>query len=109
MKNLFADIASYQRDDLAYFQLLKSKGYKGVVVKVTEGDAQGSAYVNPKWVNQALNALAVGMQVSVYHFARYSSPKNARAEADFSCNKFCRLGSINRPFAPLIVKLMIII
>ena len=83
MKNLFADVASYQRDDLAYFQLLKSKGYKGVVVKVTEGDAQGSAYVNPKWVNQALNALAVGMQVSVYHFARYSSPENARAEADF--------------------------
>ena len=83
MKNLFADVASYQRDDLGYFQLLKSKGYKGVVVKVTEGDAQGSAYVNPKWINQALNALAAGMQVSVYHFARYSSPENARAEADF--------------------------
>lgn len=79
----FVDVSSYQRDDPGFFSWLKSKGIKGVVVKVTEGDASGSNYINPKWVNQANNAIKAGLQVGVYHFARWSSPQNAITEADF--------------------------
>ena len=73
----FADVSAYQRHDLAFFQDLWRKGYKGVVVKVTEGEY----YTSPVWTEQVNNALKVGMQVGLYHFARWSSPANAITEA----------------------------
>lgn len=76
-KGKFADISAYQRHDLAYFQELKADGFQGVVIKVTEGEN----WVSPVWQAQATNALKVGMQVGVYHFARFSSVDNARMEA----------------------------
>lgn len=76
-KGKFADISAYQRHDLAYFQQLKADGFQGVVIKVTEGEH----WVSPVWQAQATNALKVGMQVGVYHFARFSSVDNARTEA----------------------------
>ena len=83
MRNQFIDVASYQPDTIAFFQAAKNQGALGVVVKLTEGSADGSAYVNPKAANQIRNALAVGLKVSCYHFARYTSIADAQNEARF--------------------------
>lgn len=39
-----------------------------------------------------MNALRAGMQVSVYHFARWSSPSNAVTEAQFFLNQVLSFG-----------------
>ncbi len=92
MRKQFVDISSYQRDDLAFFQQLKAAGVGGVVVKLTEGSEDGSAYVNPKAGNQIRNALAVGFPVSCYHFARYTSIPDAQNEARFFVKIARRMG-----------------
>ncbi len=51
----------------------------GVVVKLTED----TWYKNPNSENQIRNAQAAGLQVSTYHFSRYTSEEAARAEARF--------------------------
>lgn len=79
----FIDVASYQPDSLAYFQAAQALGVKGVVVKITEGSAAGSNYVNPKAAQQIKNARAVGLIVSGYHFLRSISVKDAQEEAQF--------------------------
>lgn len=84
----FADISAYQPSDIGYFRGLWARGYRGVVVKVTEGEG----WVSPVWVAQCKNALAVGFQVGVYHFARWSSPKNAITEANCFLNQVKHFG-----------------
>lgn len=79
----FIDVASYQPDSLAYFQAAQILGVKGVVVKITEGSAAGSNYVNPKAAQQIKNTRAVGLIVSGYHFLRSISVKDAQEEAQF--------------------------
>jgi len=79
----FIDVASYQPDSLAYFQAAQVLGVKGVVVKITEGSAAGSNYVNPKAAQQIKNARAVGLIVNGYHFLRSISVKDAQEEAQF--------------------------
>lgn len=79
----FIDVASYQEDTREFFQAAKNQGAEGVVVKLTEGSEDGSAYVNPKAAAQIRNALAVGLPVSCYHFARYTSVPDAQNEARF--------------------------
>ncbi|HAY53931.1 MAG TPA: hypothetical protein DCY46_08155, partial [Lactobacillus sp.] len=44
----FADVASYQPDDVVFFKSLSTNKIAGVVIKLTEGSADGAAYVNPK-------------------------------------------------------------
>lgn len=83
MANKFIDVASYQPDTLAYFQAAKKLGVKGVVVKITEGSAQGTNYVNPKASRQISNAKKAGLTVSVYHFLRSISVADAKQEAQF--------------------------
>lgn len=83
LRNLFIDVSGYQEDSVAYFQLAKSKGVMGVVVKLTEGSEDGSAYVNPRAEAQIRNATTVGLRVSCYHFARYTSNADAQNEARF--------------------------
>lgn len=83
MAKKFIDVASYQPDTLAYFKAAKAKGVQGVVVKITEGSAKGTNYVNPKAANQIKNAQAVGATVSGYHFLRSVSIKDAQEEAQF--------------------------
>lgn len=83
MRNQFIDVSSYQPDTVAFFQAAKNQGALGVVVKLTEGSEDGSAYVNPKAATQIRNALAVGLRVSCYHFARYTSVADAQNEARF--------------------------
>ncbi|KRL91143.1 LysM peptidoglycan-binding domain-containing protein [Limosilactobacillus ingluviei] len=83
MRNQFIDVSSYQPDTVAFFQAAKAQGALGVVVKLTEGSEDGSAYVNPRAAAQIRNALAVGLRVSCYHFARYTSVGDAQNEARF--------------------------
>lgn len=83
MRNQFIDVSSYQPDTVAFFQVAKAQGALGVVVKLTEGSEDGSAYVNPRAAAQIRNALAVGLRVSCYHFARYTSVADAQNEARF--------------------------
>ncbi len=83
LRNLFIDVSGYQEDSVAYFQLAKSKGVMGVVVKLTEGSEDGSAYLNPRAEAQIRNASTVGLHVSCYHFARYTSDADAQNEARF--------------------------
>ena len=51
----------------------------GVVVKLTED----TWYNNPKAPSQVRNAQIAGLQVSTYHFSRYTTEEEARAEARF--------------------------
>ena len=83
LRNLFIDVSGYQEDSVEYFQRAKDKGVMGVVVKLTEGSEDGSAYVNPRAAAQIRNSLAVGLRVSCYHFARYTSDADAQNEARF--------------------------
>ncbi|MGM9882925.1 glycoside hydrolase family 25 [Lactobacillus reuteri] len=83
MRNQFIDVSSYQPDTVAFFQAAKAQGALGVAVKLTEGSEDGSAYINPRAAAQIRNALAVGLRVSCYHFARYTSVGDAQNEARF--------------------------
>ena len=51
----------------------------GVVVKLIED----TWYNNPKAPSQVRNAQIAGLQVSTYHFSRYTTEEEARAEARF--------------------------
>lgn len=83
MRNLFIDVSGYQEDSVEYFQRAKNQGVMGVVVKLTEGSEDGSAYVNPRAAAQIRNAITAGLHVSCYHFARYTSDADAQNEARF--------------------------
>lgn len=83
VRNPFIDVSSYQPDTVAFFQAAKNQGAQGVVVKLTEGSEDGSDYINPRAAAQIHNALAVGLRVACYHFARYTSIPDAQNEARF--------------------------
>ena len=83
LRNPFIDLSSYNPDTKEFFLAAKNQGALGAVVKLTEGSEDGSAYVNPKAAAQIRNALAVGLRVSCYHFARYTSIADAQNEARF--------------------------
>ena len=76
----FVDVSSHNGDiSIGDYRTLDNKGVGGVVVKLTED----TWYKNPNAENQIRNAQAAGLQVSTYHFSRYTSEEAARAEARF--------------------------
>ena len=76
----FVDVSSHNGDiSIGDYRILANKGVGGVVVKLTED----TWYKNPNAENQIRNAQAAGLQVSTYHFSRYTSEEAARAEARF--------------------------
>lgn len=81
MDNLVMDISSYQPDTISFFQAAKNAGVKAVIVKLTQGSADGDAYVNPKAQAQINNARSVGLLVHGYHYARFNGNQDARNEA----------------------------
>ncbi|GBG94555.1 lysin [Ligilactobacillus salitolerans] len=92
MSAKFIDVASYQPETLAYFQAAKALGITGVVVKITEGSAQGTNYVNPKAKKQVQNARKCGLTVSGYHFLRSISVSDAKQEAQFFVKEAQKVG-----------------
>lgn len=81
MANLVMDVSSHQPDTISFFQAAKNAGVKAVIVKLTQGSADGDAYVNPKAQAQINNARAVGLLVHGYHYARFNGNQDARNEA----------------------------
>ena len=76
----FVDVSSHNGDiSIGDYRTLANKGVGGVVFKLTED----TWYKNPNAENQIRNAQAAGLQVSTYHFSRYTSEEAARAEARF--------------------------
>ena len=76
----FVDVSSHNGDiSIGDYRTLANKGVGGVVVKLTED----TWYKNPNAESQIRNAQAAGLQVSTYHFSRYTSEESARAEARF--------------------------
>ena len=76
----FVDVSSHNGDiSIGDYRTLANKGVGGIVVKLTED----TWYKNPNAENQIRNAQAAGLQVSTYHFSRYTSEEAARAEARF--------------------------
>ena len=74
----FVDVSSHNGEiSIGDYRTLANKGVGGVVVKLTED----TWYKNPNAENQIRNAQAAGLQVSTYHFSRYTSEEAARAEA----------------------------
>ncbi|MQB65140.1 glycoside hydrolase family 25, partial [Lactobacillus reuteri] len=61
--NLFADVSDYQRSDIAFMQFLKNLGFKGIVIKVTEGSADGSNWVSATAAEKIRNASKVGLLI----------------------------------------------
>ncbi|MQB56497.1 LysM peptidoglycan-binding domain-containing protein [Limosilactobacillus reuteri] len=92
IRNLFADVSDYQRSDIAFMQFLKNLGFKGIVIKVTEGSADGSNWVSATAAEKIRNASKVGLLISLYHFARYTSEADARNEANFFVSHAKALG-----------------
>ena len=76
----FVDVSSHNGEiSIGDYRTLANKGVGGVVVKLTED----TWYKNPNAENQIRNAQAAGLQVSTYHFSRYTSEEAARTEARF--------------------------
>ena len=76
----FIDVSSHNGDiSVDDYRALARQGVGGVVVKLTED----TWYNNPKGPSQVRNAQIAGLQVSTYHFSRYTTEEEARAEARF--------------------------
>mgnify|MGYP000879755214 CR=1 FL=1 len=76
----FIDVSSHNGDiSVDDYRALARQGVGGVVVKLTED----TWYNNPKAPSQVRNAQTAGLQVSTYHFSRYTTEEEARAEARF--------------------------
>lgn len=85
----FIDISSYQGTMTQKdFNTMKSKGVRGVVVKLTEG----TSYRNPYAKQQITMAQKAGMKVSVYHFSHFLNKSQAEAEARYFANYANELG-----------------
>ena len=76
----FIDVSSHNGEiSVEDYRALARQGVGGVVVKLTED----TWYNNPKAASQVRNAQIAGLQVSTYHFSRYTTEEEARAEARF--------------------------
>ncbi|CAK8053662.1 GH25 family lysozyme [Eupransor demetentiae] len=83
------DISSYNGVlSVSDFQKMRQAGVTGIVIKITEY----TTYKNPYAEQQIQNAQAAGMKVGVYHYSWYTTPAEARAEADYFANYAAQLG-----------------
>jgi len=92
MPKYFADVSSFQPDNLAFFQGLVSAGVSSVFVKTTQGSPDGDNYLNPKSLNQTRNAIDAGMNVGFYHYLKASGTTDAINEAKFFEQSVVNLG-----------------
>lgn len=83
------DISAYQKNmSVGTFQNYKNMGVQNVVVKLTESTGWTNGYAQ----SQINNARAVGMNVSAYHFVRFTSASEAQAEANHFATVARQLG-----------------
>lgn len=77
--DLVTDVSSWNPDTLSFFNTLAKKNVKATIVKLTEG----TTYQNPKATNQIRNSWASGLHAHGYHYARFTTTAQAKAEALF--------------------------
>lgn len=69
-----ADISSYQHSNTIFMKQLKQYA-DSLIVKLTEGSENGSAYFNPKAIDQVSSGFEVFNTVGVYHYFRGNSER----------------------------------
>ncbi|MCD5003727.1 hypothetical protein IV487_14780, partial [Enterococcus saccharolyticus] len=85
----FIDVSSWNGPlSVADYNIIKSYGITGVVVKLTEY----VTYQNPYAKEQIENALKAGLRVSVYHYSHFTDRISSRKEADYFANMAISLG-----------------
>ncbi len=87
----FIDVSHHnaeQGEPLSFYQTMKAGGINSVVVKVSEGQT----YVDPAASVNVANAKQAGMIVNAYHYARFKSNAEAKAEAKWFDKKLQLVG-----------------
>ena len=74
MATKFIDVSDYQESSLEFFQKMKAKGAEGVVIKLTEGSADGSNWKSQTAATKIKNASDAGLVLGFYHFATPALP-----------------------------------
>ena len=83
------DISAYQKNmSVETFQNYKNMGVQNVVVKLTESTGWTNGYAQ----SQINNAKTAGMNVSAYHFVRFTNVSEAQAEANHFATVARQLG-----------------
>lgn len=79
---MFMDISDYQKDfTQATYDKLFSQGIKGVIVKLTQGSENGTAYINSYFKQQKERAEKSGMKfIGTYHYLVSTSVADAQNE-----------------------------
>lgn len=93
-RRLGVDVSSYQDSSYQYFNGLKSKGAKFVLVKLGgSGGGEGYHYQNPKASAQLSNAKKAGLSVGAYYWGQFSADKSkARQMANMAVSDAKKFG-----------------
>ncbi|MEK5340504.1 GH25 family lysozyme [Weizmannia sp. FSL W8-1119] len=87
----FIDVSHHNSElglPLSFYQTMKAGGINAVVVKVSDGQS----YVDPAASVNIANAKQAGMAVHAYHYARFKSTVQAKAEAKWFDKKLKLVG-----------------
>lgn len=87
----FIDVSHHNAEQglpLSFYQTMKAGGINAVVVKVSDGQS----YVDPAASVNIANAKQAGMAVHAYHYARFKSTAQAKAEAKWFDKKLKLVG-----------------
>ena len=79
----FVDLSSNNGSQAqSWYSNLYSAGVRGAIIKLTQGSADGDAYVNPLFSNQKTLCGNAGIKfIGAYHYLRCTSVADAQAEA----------------------------
>lgn len=85
----FIDLSSNNgSQNQAWYDNLYQSGVKGLMIKLTEGSAAGSAYLNPLFDEQKSRGIAAKMKfIGAYHYFLAVSVSDAQAEAQWFLSK----------------------
>ncbi|MCM3024623.1 GH25 family lysozyme [Heyndrickxia ginsengihumi] len=87
----FIDVSHHNNDSglsLAFYQTIKKSGINAVVIKVSDGQN----YLDPAASVNVANAKQAGLIVNAYHYARFKSNAEAKAEAKWFDKKLQLVG-----------------
>lgn len=87
--NKFIDLSSNNGSQAqSWYDSLYQSGVKGLMIKLTEGSATGSAYLNPLFDEQKSRGIAAKMKfIGAYHYFLAVSVSDAQAEAQWFLSK----------------------
>lgn len=85
----FIDLSSNNGSQAqSWYDILHQSGVKGLMIKLTEGSATGSAYLNPLFDEQKSRGIAAKMKfIGAYHYFLAVSVSDAQAEAQWFLSK----------------------